>query len=65
MKLKNAPGKKNDRRHEALAGLIIHQARDRYEYDQRRIANEIATLRARIVDDRTARNTRTKKNRAA
>lgn len=69
MKPKNFPGRKNDRRIVALARL-----RDRLAIAPPapwgatiidRLQKEIDTLEDRIVDDDTARQVRTKKDRSA
>lgn len=60
MKLKNAPGRKNQRRINALATLEM--SLDFYTSSNREL-EEVDTLRSKIVDPVTARNTRSKKNR--
>lgn len=54
MKLKNSPGRKNDRRKRALAQAIRFDRKD-----------EIEILRARILPDSMARSIRTKKDRSS
>ena len=66
MRVKNFPGRKNDRRKSALARLGARNGgTPPTQLDRDGLDDEDATLRNRIMPDSLARGIRTKKNRSA